>query len=169
MPASGRDARGASRLTETELPAWVREGTSLVRVDYSDSYLVENVQAASMSAEQWAREVLEGAPASFRFSAPPAWFLLGLRHGASHSPRHVLGWPIRVNTADRIILCAPSRIGMPAELVFGRQGDAWLFATLLQQDNAFVATIWNVIAARHRHVVRQLLRSAAARVTRAAP
>jgi hypothetical protein len=80
-----------------------------------------------------------------------------------HSPSHVLGWPIRHTTDDVIVLGARSWLGMPAELVFARQGKAWLFVTLVQHDNRFMSALWWAIAARHRRVVQYLLRSAAAR------
>jgi hypothetical protein len=56
---------------------------------------------------------------------------------------------------------------MPAELVFAREGDGWLFATLVQHDNAVMSAVWRAIARVHRRVVRHLLRSAATRVTQA--
>ncbi|PZS15711.1 MAG: hypothetical protein DLM57_12140 [Pseudonocardiales bacterium] len=166
MNEGGIGAGVAPSLTEVALPAWLREGTGLDRIDYSDSYVVENIPAAQETTpEQWAREVLERAPTAIRRRLPPGWFLLGLRHGSIRSPRYVLGWPIRQNTPERIVLGAHSRVGMPAELVFARDGDGWLFATLIQQDNRIMSSLWRAIAASHRRVVRYLLRSAATRVT----
>jgi hypothetical protein len=160
--AAGRPVR----LTEVALPARLRADTGLERIDYSDTYLVEYVAASQeMSPEQWAREVLERAPSALRRMLPPGWFLLGLRQGSIGSSQHVLGWPIRQNTAERIVLTSQSRLGMPAELVFARDGEAWLFATLVQHDNAIMSTLWRAIARSHRRIVRYLLLSAANRVT----
>ena len=150
-------------LTETPLPDWVRDGTALKRIDYSDTFRLPDT-GTTMTAEQWAREVLEHASEPLRRSLPRGWFVLGLRHGSTRSPHHVLGWPIRDSRDDRIVLGATSRIGMPAELVLARDGDAWLFATLVEHDNRAVAALWRAISARHRDVVRHLLRSAAGRV-----
>ncbi len=150
-----------STVTAAPLPGWVREATELDRIDYCDCFLVQST--AARGAEEWARDVLEGAPARLRRRLPRAWSLLGLRHGSTRSPRHVLGWPIRLNTSDLVVLSARSRIGMPAELVFARDGNGWLFATLIQHDNRVVAAMWRTIADSHRRVVRYLLRSAAGR------
>jgi hypothetical protein len=166
MTQTGSDAGSTPVLNEVPLPARLRADTGLDRIDYSDAHLVEAVAASSeISPEQWAREVLECAPSALRRMLPPGWFLLGLRQGSSRSSQHVLGWPIRENTAERIVLTSQSRLGMPAELVFAREGDAWLFATLVQHDNAVMSTLWRAIAKSHRRIVRYLLRSAAARVT----
>lgn len=168
MSQVGSEAGVAPRLTEVPLPAWVRDGTGLDRIDYCDSYLVDDIPSVRQtSAEQWAREVLERAPTALRRRLSRGWFVLGLRHGSVRSPQHVLGWPIRQNTTERIVLGAHSRVGMPAELVFAREGDAWLFATLIQHDNRIVSAVWRTIAEPHRRVVRYLLRSAATRVTHA--
>jgi hypothetical protein len=166
--ASGRPV--TPTISAVSLPAWVRAESALDRIDYSDCYLVENVdRPATMTAEQWAREVLEQAPPRLRRRLTRGWRALGLRHGSLRSPNCVLGWPIRSNAADCVVLGARSHVGLPAELFFASKGETWLFATLVQHDNPIVATIWRAMAHYHRRVVSYLLRTAAARLTQSAP
>ena len=116
-----------------------------------------------MTAERWLRVMLDRSAPWFRYTAHPAWELLGLRHASRTSPSHVLGWPVAESTPDRVVLAARSRTGMPAELMLVRDGDDWVFATLVRFDNRAMRGLWRVIAGTHRTIVRRLLRSAAHR------
>jgi hypothetical protein len=163
------DAGPAPVVTLAPLPARVRAASRLARIDYADAHRVTHRDAAQWTPECWLRAMLDDAPPWLRRALPGGWLLLGLRHGPAKSAQHVLGWPIRESDADHIVLAATSRLGMPAELVLTRDGDAWLFATLVEHDNAAMAGIWRAIAEPHRRVVRHLLRSAATRLTAARP
>ena len=154
-------------VTEVDLPYALRAVSRLARVDYCDAHRVTGSTGAGASPEAWLREMLENAPTWLRIGLPPGWSLLGLRHGAPRSPQYVLGWPIQESTPDRIVLAAQSRVGMPAELVLARDGEDWVFATLIEHDNAAVARLWRGIAGAHRQIVRHLLRAAAQRTARA--
>jgi Protein of unknown function (DUF2867) len=83
---------------------------------------------------------------------------LGLKHGPLSSPRFVLGWEVRRSTPDVLLLGAGSWLGMPAELLFERQGDELLFATLVQHRNPVMRMAWRAIEPKHRRVVTHLLR-----------
>jgi hypothetical protein len=162
------DTRPAAspQVDEASLPDWIRNGTHLRRIDYYDCHVVRGTGSTGrLSAEDWARTVLEAAPVQLRRTLPSGWFILGLRHGSVHAPEHVLGWPIRDCTDGYIVLAATSRIGMPAELVFARQDQDWLLATLVEHDNPIVAALWRGTTRLHRSVVRSLLGSAASRVS----
>jgi hypothetical protein len=163
MASTGNRAATAPTITQVPLPAAVRSESGLTRIDYSDAHLVTGPGVGDGTAEEWVRDMLAGAPLPLRRGLPPGWFLLGLHHGPASSPQHVLGWPIRESTADRVVLAAASRLGMPAELVLQRADDGWVFATLVRHDNAAMARLWAAIAGLHRRVVRQLLRSATRR------
>jgi hypothetical protein len=149
-----------SRVREITLPPDARALSTLAHVDYEDAFLLETGSDHGRTAEQWARAMLEGAPASFRRSAPRVWHALGLRHGSTDSDEFVLGWPVRRSTPDVALLGARSRVGMPAELLFERRGDTLLFATLVQHDNPVARAVWAVIGRYHRGVVHSLLERA---------
>lgn len=156
------DERGIVR--QVPLPATARDSSQLACIDYSDSFRVGIEPADPRTALEWAREIVEQAPAWFCASAPRVWFALGLRHQPPTSAQAVLGWPILHASPERVLLGATSRIGMPAELLVWRPEPSQLaFATLVQQDNLLARATCRAITAPHQRVVRHLLQRASVR------
>ncbi len=153
----------ATQVSQIAVPPAARSLSTLTRIDYEDAFFVGTGQAGDRTAEQWARAVLEGAPASVRARLLRGWGILGLKLGSPRSDRRVLGWEVRRSTPDIVLLGAGSRIGMPGELLFRRERDGLLFATFVQQMNPFARAVWPRIAPKHRRVVRSLLARAAPR------
>ena len=137
--------------------------SALPRIDYHDAFLTDPGADASWTPEMSARAMLEGAPVSTRAALVSGWASLGLRHDSIRSERSVLGWPVRRNSADLLLLGADSRLGLPAELLFMRYREKLLFATLMQHKNPLARAMWAGIAPGHRRIVRRLLEDAAAR------
>jgi len=156
-----RPAAEACEVRRVAVPPDARALSTLRRVDYADAFLVEAGPQAERTAEQWARAVLEDAPAPVRHTLQTGWARLGLR--LDRSPGSVLGWTVRRRTPDVLLLGAPSRIGMPGELLFRREGDALLFATFVQHDNPVARGLWAGVEPVHVQVVRRILREAARR------
>jgi hypothetical protein len=154
-------ARARDLVRQVEMPAVARALTTLSRVDYEDAFLVDAGSARERSGEEWARAVLEGAPAGMRRSLRRGWTALGLKLDQSGSDRSVLGWELRCSSADFALLAARSRIGLPAELLFKPQHDTLLFATFVQQQNPIARGVWAAVGPRHRQVVPHLLERAA--------
>ena len=119
---SGDAIGSAGRVRQVDVPASVRERSTLTRIDYADTFLVD-IGAAQVTAEQCAREVLEGAPLAIRTQLLSGWSSIGLKISKGSPPHSVLGWPVRQNTPDFILLGADSRIGMPgrADVQQGRR------------------------------------------------
>src|SRR5689334_19665517 len=114
------------------LPSAVASMSELERIDYSDSFVARVPADDSRAPIDWAREILDRAPAWFRRSAPGTWRMLGLKHAPVGSPGSVLGWPVRRESGDYALLGAGSRVGMPAELLVWRRSPTQLvFATLI--------------------------------------
>lgn len=155
-------------VAEIPLPPSLRTLSVLPRVDYADAWRVPDAGAEARTAEAWARTVLEEAPASMRASLRRGWCALGLRLGATDDPSRVLGWAVRRTTPDHAVLTGRSAMGMNAELVFARDGDALLFATLIRLRNPLARRVWAMTAAQHRRVVRHLLTQAQRRTVRQA-
>ncbi len=149
-------------VTEVPMPAASRALSTLPSIDYEDAFLVDVRLGQRQSPEQWARDFFAGAPAHMRTTLPRAWFALGLELGPTDSDRHVFGWDIRLSTPDHVLLGARSRLGMPGELLFQRQGDGLLFATFLRHGNDATRVMWAGVGPVHRRVVRELLEHAAA-------
>ena len=68
-------------------PPEARALCSLPRIDYEDTFVAETDRAQELTAEEWARRIIEESPARFRVTAPATWFALGLRHGLPWSER----------------------------------------------------------------------------------
>ena len=156
----GRPAEAPGQVRQTALPAGTRELSTLAHIDYQDAFLAETGMARDRTAEQWAREVLEGAPASTRRALSRGWSGLGLRLGPARSDRHVLGWEIRRSDPDVVLLGARGRLGLSGELIFQRSPRALLYATVVQLDNRVARGLWAAIESRHRRVVQGLLERA---------
>jgi hypothetical protein len=157
----GPHAVAAGTVRQVTLPSAARALSTLSRVDYEDAFLVETGPADDRTGEQWARAILEGAPASTRSALSRGWAALGLRLGSAHSDRFVLGWEVRRSTPDLALLGASGRLGLSGELLFERQQHTLLFATFVQLDNRIARGLWARIAPRHRQVVRDLLEDGA--------
>jgi hypothetical protein len=155
-----RNMGAPGRVRQTVLPASTRELSTLAHIDYQDAFLVETGLAPDRTAEQWARKVLEGAPASTRRALGRGWSGLGLRLGPARSDRHVLGWEIRRSDPDVVLLGACGRLGLSGELIFRRSAHALFYATVVQLENRVARGLWAAIESRHRRVVQGLLEQA---------
>jgi hypothetical protein len=146
------------------LPRSARALSTLSRVDYEDAFLLDVGPGQDWTGEQWARAILEDAPIIMRAALPWGWFALGLRLAPTRSDRFVLGWEVRRSTPDFALLGAGSRLGLAAELLFKRQQQTVLFATLVQQENRIARAVWAGVEPVHRPIVRYVLEQAGRRV-----
>jgi Protein of unknown function (DUF2867) len=164
--ARGRADPGARVMAELgavrqiALPPDARARSTLPHVDYADAFVVDTDGAPDRTPEEWARAILEGAPAATRRVLTSGWLALGLRVGAAPPGESVLGWEVRRSTADHLLLGARSHAGMPAELLFERRDKTLLFATLVRYENPAVRALWAGVMPVHLRVVRSLLEQA---------
>ncbi len=147
----------STKARQVAVPPEARALSSLARVDYADTYVVDTGPARTRSGEQWSRAVLEDAPAVMRRKLRYGWFALGLKLGSTRSDRRVLGWEIRHSTPELVLLAAGSRVGLPAELLFKREDDTLLAATFVQKRNPIARVMWAAVERRHQQVVPYLL------------
>jgi hypothetical protein len=148
----------SSRVTQIAVPPDVRRLSTLDRVDYADAFTVELDPAARRrNPEQWARAILDGAPAAVRAALVSGWLGLGLRLGPPRSDAFVSGWRVRRSTKELALLGSASRIGMPAELLVLRRGRGLLFSTFVEQDNPLARSVWRAVEPLHRPIVRRIL------------
>jgi hypothetical protein len=155
-----------ARVREVAVPAAARELSSLSRIDYEDAFMVYGSPPPVVSCERWARAVMEDTPAPVRARLLCGWWALGLKVGSPLSSRRVLGWEIRRQEFDCVLLGAGSRLGLSGELLLQRQPEGMLFATFARLQNPGARVVWGRIEARHRAVVRSLLGHAARRCDR---
>jgi hypothetical protein len=149
-------------VSQIEPPPQARALSTFSQIDYADAFLAD-VAVGQRSAEQLARLVLEDAPVAVRRRLQSGWTAIGLKLGRASEEGSILGWEIRRNTRDHVLLGAGSRIGMPGELLFMRHRDALLFATFVQQHNLIARTVWAGVEPVHVPFVRELLMDAVGR------
>lgn len=153
-------ADSRNEVHQIAVPPNARALSTLSDIDYADAFFVET--AREWSAEQHARAVFDGTPLALRANLLSGWLAIGLKPAIGRS-RSILGWEIRGNTPEFILLGRDSLIGMPGELLFKREGDGLLFCTFVQHGNPVVHAIWASIEASHVRIVRDLLEQAARR------
>jgi len=162
---SGEAVGSADRVCQLEVPPDVLALSTLTRIGYADTFLVD-IGRSDRTAEECAREILEGAPPVVRAQLYSGWSMLGLKIGVAASDRSVLGWQVRRRAPDHVLLGAHSRLGMPGELLFKRDGTRLLFATFVQHGNVAARGIWATVEPAHVRMVRRLLDHGGRRLSR---
>jgi Protein of unknown function (DUF2867) len=152
----GRAWRQRGSVRQIAVPEAARELSTLRRIDYADAFLLDT--SADRTPEQWARTILEDAPAAMRGSLLSGWTSIGLKINASGTD--ILGWQLRRSTPDHVLLGADSRIGMPGELLCKREERGVLFATFVRQDNPAARAVWAGVEPVHVRIVRRILEHA---------
>jgi hypothetical protein len=151
------DIQSTDRVSEVAVPAAAKALSTLSNVDYEDGFLVDAVPAQDRTAEEWARAILEDAPATTRRALRSGWCSLGLRLGSTRDERRVLGWEVRRSNPAFVLLGARSYIGFEGEVLVKREQDALLFSTFVQLKNPLARALWARVAPGHRRVVRSIL------------
>jgi hypothetical protein len=163
--AAGRMIReSGERVRQIAVPPTARALSTLSHIDYADAFLVEAGPARHWSAERCGRAVLDRAPLAVRTNLLLGWSAIGLKPSIGGSSRSILGWEIRLNTPEFVLLGRDSLIGMPGELLFEREHDALLFCTFVQHNTLVARAMWASIEATHVRIVRDLLGQAAPRL-----
>jgi hypothetical protein len=157
-----------SGVREIAVPAEAERRTTLPRLDYADAFLLD-VPVGERTAEGWARQIFEEAPASTRRGLTAVWTALGLQLRSRPRERFVFGWELRCSTPDVALLATSSRLGVAGELLVERRPDALLFCTFVHQRSRFGRVAWPAVEALHRPVVRAVLEGASRRARTAAP
>jgi hypothetical protein len=154
----------ADPVRQVDVPRSARALSMLTRIDYADTFFVDIGPLGERAAEEWARDILEGAPLAIRTQLLSGWSSIGLKIGKGPSNRSVLGWQVRQSTPDFVLLGADSRIGMPGELLFKKDGDTLLFATFVHHGNLVARGVWAVVEPAHVRTVRNILDQASRRL-----
>jgi hypothetical protein len=153
-----------ARVRQLTVPSAARTLSTLSRIDYEDAFRIEGIAGRVRTGEQWARFVVEDAPATVRAKLVCGWSALGLNVRPGVAGR-VLGWAIVRASPEYVLLGASSPYGLSGELLFRREPDAMVFATLVMLRHPAARAGWARIEARHQDVVRSLLEHAARRVS----
>jgi hypothetical protein len=158
MTGGGANAGGARRIV---VPPEALAMSTLTHVDHADAFLLDGIETQARTASQWAAFVFEQAPVGLRESLQRGWLALGLRIDED-ADRSVLGWQHRRSTRDILLLGAPSRIGMPAELLLQRSEATLLLVTFVEFRNLLARAVWAAVEPLHLKVVPRVLERACA-------
>ena len=162
-----QDAPSKREAREITLPGRAQALSTLQRLDYTDGFRLTTQQAYEITAEQWARALLEEAPEATRSGLRRGWRALGVRLGPADDPGLVLGWEVRRRSENFVVLGVRSWIGVDAEVLCMREPEALIVGTLVELRNPVARVVWACIESHHQKVVRHLLRSAGERVATA--
>ena len=167
--ATERRVNPRPRVREIAVPVAARHFSGLARIDYEDAFVVPGSVPPFISCERWARAVMEDTPMTVKAKLLCGWWALGLKVGSPRSHTRVLGWELRRDEFDCVLLHAGSRLGLSGELLFKREPEGMLFATFATLDNAAARAVWARLEGQHRAVVQSLLGHAARRCDRMQP
>lgn len=155
-----------------DLPPQARACSTLVRIDYANAILADidavDGAARSRTGEQWARAVLEDAPADTRSELTQGWSRLGIPLGPAGSDGHVLGWSVRRSTPDYALLAAGVSGGLRGELLVQCRQGRLLFASFIQHGSAEARALWAAVEHLHTPVMCRLVADAVTRATTSA-
>ncbi|GAB3495436.1 hypothetical protein [Amycolatopsis cihanbeyliensis] len=162
MVDSTSTAQVTDRVHDIAVPAATRAFSTLSRIDYENALLAEVASAGERPAEQWARAIIEGAPAEMREMLAQGWAELGMELGGD-ADRSVLGWSLRQAEPDLAVLGATSGLGFRVEMLVERRPHAVLFGSFVQFDNEEARALWATKEHQHAPGMRALLEGAVTR------
>jgi hypothetical protein len=152
---------GSSRAHRVELPEEIRASDVLADPDYTYACEVAIGATDVRSAEQWVRDVFEGAPQALRQFVVFGWIVaLGVRLGPRPSFDHVLGWRIAHSTDETIVLKAPFRFGEACN-VLRVESSRIVLATFVRYEKPMARTAWSIAAVLHERIIPYLMSHAA--------
>jgi hypothetical protein len=148
----------ASHVGASDVPEAVRSLTTLGPPDYVDLFTVTTPLAATRSAEEWARAVLERSPLADRH-ARRLWRVIGLRLGPPGSPDHVQGWKIAAR-GDHWVRLETGSWYLTAQAVCLVEAGQVSLSLSLRHDRRIAALVWAPVAGPHQRAVPVMLRQA---------
>jgi hypothetical protein len=135
-----------------DVPDELRSRESLVRADRVIAYELRAQGAASITAQQWARAMFEGASPILRSFLVVGWrSALGLRLGKGDSTRSVLGWRLTEDLPHLATLEAASGLIAAQNIVFV-QDTSVFWITLVHYERRTAVPIWRLVELVHRVV-----------------
>jgi Protein of unknown function (DUF2867) len=140
----------------------VSSGTSAVAFALALDRSATDGPGRTRSAEQWARAVFEGAPASLRWCIVFGWrAFLGLRLQPLDGADQVLGWKVeQAPEPDRMVLAADSPV-LQAENIVAVDESVVLWVTVVRFHSRIGRLLWGMASPVHQLTIPFLLSRAA--------
>jgi Protein of unknown function (DUF2867) len=136
---------------------------AIANADYTDAFELDTADGDERSAEQWARDALEGLPGMLTWLIVFGWrFVLGFKLGPRASPDHVLGWRVLPGSPEATVLEARSGL-LTAHLVFRVEHSRVVWVTAVHHQRSLSRLVWTPVAVLHRRIFPYALAHAAGR------
>lgn len=149
---------GSGRAYRVEV---VTEINTLSDYDDASAFEVARPTKDGRSAEEWARDIFEGAPPLLRALVLFGWrYVSWFRLGPRPSPDHVLGWKIESTTHDTILLEVRSPL-FTAQKVVRMDTTQVVTTTWVRYERFGARAVWSVLAPIHCRMEPRLLSHAA--------
>jgi hypothetical protein len=168
-PAGRRqDARpGPARAQRAAISPDVRAvGPFTEGCDYEAAFTIERPEGRWLSAEQWARSMLEQAPPPLRWFLIVGWTAITCRLRPRRSPNRVLGWQIENTSPDVVVLVVRAWVGLTSHLVVCLDADAVTVASFVRCSGPatpVARAVWAATVPLHERMLPHLLSAAARR------
>jgi hypothetical protein len=143
-----------------EVPEIVRFLTTLSDPDHVDFFTIDVAEAGTMSAETWARAILEETPLARR-NARVLWRLMGLRLGPRNSPSYIQGWRVAARGDNWIRAETGSWYATAQALCLVEPKQVSISLSLCYDEPVVGALVWKLIRGPHLRAVPVMLRQAA--------
>jgi hypothetical protein len=127
----------------TIVPADIVELAALEPVHYQEAFTFS--ATVERSPEDWARLILEDAPPTDRAKMLRTWCTLGVGLAAPGTAGQVLGWRIRHNGPDAIVLGMRAAVGVTARIILHAEPQNVVQAMLIRFDRLIAWPIWAMI------------------------
>ncbi|MCA0154683.1 DUF2867 domain-containing protein [Tsukamurella sp. M9C] len=149
-----------------EPPARTRSA-GVAGADATYTFAVARRPGDDRTAQQWARSVFEDAPAPMPTVLLLGWrTVLRLRSRPRTGPGHVLGWRIRADEGDLLVLEQDSGL-IAARNVVQVDGELVSWSTTVEFAKPAARLVWAVVLPFHLVTIPRLLARAARRGGRA--
>jgi hypothetical protein len=169
MPEATAAAQTPNEAHEVPVPDDTRALSTLARIDYENAIVkaldAVDGPARDRTGEQWARAVLEDAPAEMRYALTRGWSQLGLQLGPMQSDQHVLGWAVRHSTPDSALLAGGSPSTLQGELLVEHRQGTLLFASFIQHGSDEARARWAAVEHMHTPAMCRLVDEAVFRAS----
>jgi hypothetical protein len=164
MMKAMKPRKGSGGLARTVTPSAAARLLAAGDPDYAFACRRLIGDAAGRPAEQWARDIFEGAPRPLRSIIVAGWVVvLRLRLGQPRScSSRILGWEIVSVTPASAVLGARSS-ALTARLVVQVEGAEVTHSTFLRYERPLGKLLWALAEPVHRAVIPYLLNRAASR------
>jgi hypothetical protein len=144
-------------------PAVRAVGRFTEECDYEAAFALDLPESRTVSAEQWARSIFEGAPLAVRWFLIGGWTAITCRLRPRRSPSRVLGWQIENASPDVVVMTVQAWVGLTSHLVVSVDAGLVAVASFVRYSGpgAPVArTVWAATIPLHERMLPYLLTGA---------